>query len=210
MAARRKNIQGEESRRRILDTARAIAAERGYEATSIALVCEACGLPASSIYWHFRDKDGLFAAIIEDSFADWTEAMRLSPARRKGETRQQFLERQLQLTGQALAASPDFLRLGLMLSLERRPTELTARKAFLRVRAKAIDNAADSYQTLFGIGRPHALALARSVMIADDGIFIMREIEGPAFDVAEAFRLAAVSLVAVQKDLAKQTEPAQI
>ena len=204
MAARRKNIQGEESRRRILDAARTIAAERGYEGTSIALVCEACGLPASSLYWHFSDKDGLFAAIIEDSFADWAEAMRLTPARRKGESRQQFLERQLQLTGQALAASPDFLRLGLMLSLERRPDELTARKAFLRVRAKATESAAEFYEALFGIGRDQALTLARSVMIAADGIFIMREIEGPAFDVAEAFRLAAVSLIAVQKDLAKQ------
>ena len=204
MAARRKNIQGEESRRRILDAARTIAAERGYEGTSIALVCEACGLPASSLYWHFSDKDGLFAAIIEDSFADWAEAMRLTPARRKGESRQQFLERQLQLTGQALAASPDFLRLGLMLSLERRPDELTARKAFLRVRAKATESAAEFYEALFGIGREQAFTLARSVMIAADGIFIMREIEGPAFDVAEAFRLAAVSLIAVQKDLAKQ------
>ena len=204
MGARRKNIQGEESRRRILDAARTIAAERGYEGTSIALVCEACGLPASSLYWHFSDKDGLFAAIIEDSFADWAEAMRLTPARRKGESRQQFLERQLQLTGQALAASPDFLRLGLMLSLERRPDELTARKAFLRVRAKATESAAEFYEALFGIGREQAFTLARSVMIAADGIFIMREIEGPAFDVAEAFRLAAVSLIAVQKDLAKQ------
>ena len=204
MALRRKNIAGEESRRRILDAARAIAAERGYEGTSIALVCEACGLPASSLYWHFSDKDGLFAAIIEDSFADWVEAMRLAPARRKGESRQRFLERQLQLTGQALAASPDFLRLGLMLSLERRPAELTARKAFLRVRAKAIENAAESYEALFGIEREQALALARTVMIAADGIFIMREIEGPTFDVAEAFRLAAVSLIAVQKDLAKR------
>lgn len=204
MALRRKNVAGEESRRRIIDAARTIAAERGYEGTSIALVCEACGLPASSLYWHFSDKDGLFAAIIEDSFADWTEAMRLASARRKGESRQQCLERQLQHTGQTLAASPDFLRLGLMLSLERRPTELSARKAFLRVRAKATESIAESYADLFGIDREQALVLARTVMIAADGIFIMREIEGPSFDVAEAFRLAAVSLIAVQKDLAKQ------
>ena len=39
--------------------------------TSIALVSAKCGLPASSIYWHFKDKDDLIAAVIERSFAQW-------------------------------------------------------------------------------------------------------------------------------------------
>lgn len=48
---RRKRADGELSRERILDAATEIAAERGYEGTSIALVSDKCGLPASSIYW---------------------------------------------------------------------------------------------------------------------------------------------------------------
>lgn len=53
---RRKRADGEMSRERILDAATEIAAERGYEATSIGLVSAKCGLPASSIYWHFKTK----------------------------------------------------------------------------------------------------------------------------------------------------------
>ena len=64
-----KRADGELSRERILDAATEIAAERGYEGTSIALVSAKCGLPASSIYWHFKDKDDLIAAVIERSFA---------------------------------------------------------------------------------------------------------------------------------------------
>src|ERR1700747_2898541 len=71
---RRKRADGELSRERILDAATEIAAERGYEGTSIALVSAKCGLPASSIYWHFKNKDDLIAAVIERSFADWLKA----------------------------------------------------------------------------------------------------------------------------------------
>src|SRR5258705_13840924 len=71
---RRKRADGELSRERILDAATEIAAERGYEGASIALVSASCGLPASSIYWHFKNKDDLIAAVIERSFGDWLKA----------------------------------------------------------------------------------------------------------------------------------------
>src|SRR3954468_20597679 len=75
--ARRKRADGEQSRERILDAATEITAERGYEGTSIGLVSAKCGLPASSIYWHFKDKDDLIAAVIERSFDAWLSAWQL-------------------------------------------------------------------------------------------------------------------------------------
>jgi hypothetical protein len=57
----RRARQGVESQQAILDATMAIAAERGYERTTIALVSERSGLPASSIYWHFRNKDELLS-----------------------------------------------------------------------------------------------------------------------------------------------------
>ena len=74
---RRNRADGELSRERILDAATEIAAERGYEGTSIALVSAKCGLPASSIYWHFKDKDDLMAAVIERSFGDLASAWQM-------------------------------------------------------------------------------------------------------------------------------------
>src|SRR6201996_1531370 len=71
---RRRRVDGAASRIRILDAATAIAGERGYEGTSIALVSAKSGLPASSIYWHFKDKDDLLAAVIKRSFAHWLSA----------------------------------------------------------------------------------------------------------------------------------------
>ena len=74
---RRRRVNGEASRSKILDAATEVAAERGYEGTSIALVSKKCGLPASSIYWHFKDKDDLIAAVIARSFADWSDAWQI-------------------------------------------------------------------------------------------------------------------------------------
>ena len=67
----RRHKQGAESRERILDAALEIAAERGYDGTTIALVCEATGLPASSVYWHFTNKDALLAEVLEHSYTRW-------------------------------------------------------------------------------------------------------------------------------------------
>src|SRR5689334_19704974 len=89
--ARRRRANGEESRRRILDAAVEIAGERGYEGTSIALVSARCGLPASSIYWHFKDKDDLMAAVIERSFESWLAAATL-PGAEAGDARERMTD----------------------------------------------------------------------------------------------------------------------
>ena len=60
----RRHRQGEEFRRRILEATLAIAAERGYDGTSLGLVTERAGLPASSVYWHFGSKDELLAEAV--------------------------------------------------------------------------------------------------------------------------------------------------
>ena len=131
-SGRRRRADGEQSRRRILDAAAEIAGERGYEGTSIATVSARSGLPASSIYWHFQDKDALIVAVIERSFERWLAAMSL-PGPEAGSPRERMTAMAVAVA-KALLDTPDFLRLGLMLTLERRPTEPTARAKFLQVR----------------------------------------------------------------------------
>src|ERR1700741_1387755 len=137
---RRKRADGELSRGRILDAATEIAAERGYEGTSIALVSGKCGLPASSIYWHFKNKDDLIAAVIERSFAGWLKAWQVPD---EGAPRDRLVGLAMQIA-KALLDSPDFIRLGLMLALERRPVEPRARAMFLQARAQTYDELANT------------------------------------------------------------------
>jgi AcrR family transcriptional regulator len=185
---RRRRADGELSRERILDAATEIAAERGYEGTSIALVSKKCGLPASSIYWHFTDKDDLIAAVIERSFASWLAAWQFphegdAPDRMKGMAMQ---------IAKALLDSPDFIRLGLMLALERRPVEARARAMFLQARAQAYGQLIDVIRELTpALTDAQTHQLATYALAGADGLFIAKEIGGDSIDLVALFEMHA-------------------
>ncbi|HEX7826666.1 MAG TPA: helix-turn-helix domain-containing protein [Mycobacterium sp.] len=185
--ARRKRADGEQSRERILDAANEIASERGYEGTSIALVSKKCGLPASSIYWHFKDKDDLIAAVIERSFASWLTVATKLP---KDATAKEQLIGVGAQTAKALLDSPDFSRLGLMLALERRPEEPRARTMFLQVRDHAHQQLTDNFRDLMpDLTDAQVGQLAVYAMAGADGLFIAKEISGDAVDFIAMFEM---------------------
>jgi AcrR family transcriptional regulator len=130
----RRHQQGIESRQRILDAALTIAAERGYDGTTIALVTKETGLPASSVYWHFKNKDQLLAETLDYSYRKWRAG---TPTWSGGVDRDDAagaVRERLQRAAQAIVESPEFWRLGLMLALENRPVEPLARTRYLQVR----------------------------------------------------------------------------
>jgi AcrR family transcriptional regulator len=183
---RRKRADGELSRERILDAAAEIAAERGYEGTSIGLVSKKAGLPASSIYWHFTDKDDLIAAVIERSFGSWLSVWQ---PQSHGSAKDRFAGVAIQ-TAKALLDSPDFIRLGLMLALERRPVEARARTMFLQVRAQAFAQLVDNFTaTMPELSAADVDHLALYAMAGADGLFIAREVGGDSVDLLGLFEM---------------------
>jgi AcrR family transcriptional regulator len=198
---RRKRADGELSRERILDAATEIAAERGYEGTSIGAVSAKCGLPASSIYWHFKDKDDLIAAVIERSFGSWLTAWELPSG---GAAEERFTGVAVQ-TAKALLESPDFIRLGLMLALERRPEEPRARQMFIQVRAQAYAQLADNLRAFMpALSGAQIEQLATYAMAGADGLFIAKEIGGDAVDLIALFELHGRALYDVARRLLQE------
>jgi AcrR family transcriptional regulator len=205
MATRRRTrAHGEESRQRILDAAIAIAGERGYDGTSIAEVSARSGLPASSIYWHFEDKDHLIAAVIERTFQRWLEDMGATGPAHAGATRDDLFRAAIRRTARALEDSPQFLRLGLMLALERRPAEATARRMFLQVREHAYKQIVASYEGFFGkeVGADGIRRLATLTMAAADGLFVAWEVD-EGVDLDAEFELLAAAILGAVEHLAK-------
>ncbi|NIH80948.1 TetR/AcrR family transcriptional regulator [Amycolatopsis viridis] len=197
-AARRTRADGEESRRRILDAAVAVAGDRGYDGTSIALVSAECGLPASSIYWHFKDKDELIAAVIERSFATWLSAIDFPEP---GAPRERVIEL-ARAVATALLGAPEFLRLGLMLTLERRPREPSARTVFLRSRDTAHRRFADLVREIADGADENTVQLLTTYAIAGaDGLFIAREIGGDSVDLIQLFELHATAVFGLARQL---------
>ena len=201
---RRRRADGELSRARILDAATEIASERGYEGTGIALVSKKCGLPASSIYWHFKDKDDLIAAVIERSFASWLAAWELPDGPEFTDLADRFAAMARQIA-KALKDTPDFLRLGLMLSLERRPVEPRAREMFLRVRDDAYRRMSEIIRSFLPDLDETAVAeLAIYAISGADGLFIANEIASDSIDLGSLFEMHARAVFDAAMRLSQQ------
>lgn len=167
VATRVTRSNGQASRLRILDAALTIAGERGYSGTSISEVSKLSGLPHSSIYWHFKDKDALFAAVIEHSYQQWRadfEERSQSRPRSPGDA----VER-LQAS---LASFPAFLRFGHLVILEQHETEIGARSAFLRIRRQALEDLRKIFQRETHCDSAIARRMASVSLALVDGAFL--------------------------------------
>ena len=77
------------TRAAILGAARRVFARRGVDGTSVREVAEAAGVNNAMIYYHFRDKTGLYRAVLRDSFTTFDRVWEdpifhgNAPARRK-------------------------------------------------------------------------------------------------------------------------------
>lgn len=169
MSARTTRANGRASRRQILHAAAQIATECGYQGTSISAVSKRSGLPNSSIYWHFENKEDLFIAVINDSYEQWNNELAAAHANTDREGGHNF-ERLYVRLGQF----PDFIRLGLILTLERAPDgEGTARHRFLEIRQDSIRSLRVALLRDYpDLDRKQANALAALTLGLIDGSFV--------------------------------------
>lgn len=169
MAARTTRANGRASRRQILDAAAQIASDCGYQGTSISEVSKRSGLPKSSIYWHFENKEDLFIAVINDSYERWRNELVASQARADGNDGRHF-----ENLYASLGQFPDFIRLGLIMTLERVPEAgHAARQRFLEIRQESLEDLRVALLRDYpDLGGPQAKALAAMTLSQLDGSFV--------------------------------------
>lgn len=194
----RRSRQGIESRQRILDATFEIAQELGYQGTSIAKVSARCALPASSIYWHFADKDTLFDEVIKDSFDRWNASMPKWDPPQPGQSTAEVVSARVRRAIDSIATNPEFWRLGLMLSLERQVVEPAAKQRFIAIRRSVLNGMATFWRAVLGeLGVDHvdqrAELLARFAMATADGVFVSAQVD-ESYGRAPLARLLAESL----------------
>lgn len=188
----KKQQQGEQSRRQILDATEKLMGTRGYAATSISDIREACGLPASSIYWHFGSKDGVLAAVMERGAQRYFASIPAEAA----------VERQLDAVVSQQSRHPDFLRLFLLLSLERSDDPAVA-EVVRRVRDTAITRFRDAIAQLLpaDVGEQTAqrvlAELAAMAVALSDGIFLAVHLEPDTTNVDLMYRRLYQTLTAL-------------
>jgi AcrR family transcriptional regulator len=123
----------ERSRDRIMAAAAELARERGVSGATIAMVCQRSGLPVSSVYWYFDDKDQLFAEVIRTSFATWLVSVPRWDVS-ADTTIASGLRRVLGESVRTFADMPSFLRIGMQVLLETGEQHQKTRQAYIDVR----------------------------------------------------------------------------
>lgn len=73
--------RGEGSRERLMNAARRLYAETGFEATTTAAIARAARTSQSQLVKHFGDKRGVLAAILEAAWGELVNAVRLATER---------------------------------------------------------------------------------------------------------------------------------
>ena len=191
----RKNRQGEQTRARILEETMRLAARHGYEGTRISMVRNATGLSASSIYWHFSDKEQLIAAALEHAIGAHLQAIPTWPEFASGEDRSADLYEQI-----FQWPREDFWRFGLQMAVIRPPEESPARDRFLEIRRESIEWLARWWKP----GLPEhmeqraagALLLGTLTFAVRDSFFLRRH-AGRQFDENRIVWMLALSLDAM-------------
>jgi AcrR family transcriptional regulator len=67
--------RGKATRERLIEAARVLFGERGYDATSIEAVLDSAGVARGALYHHFATKEALFDAVLDRVVADIAEAV---------------------------------------------------------------------------------------------------------------------------------------
>jgi AcrR family transcriptional regulator len=184
------------SRDRILDAAERLVGERGYTAASISLISKASGLPASSIYWHFGSKEGLLATVVERGARRWL------PAQSRWLSYGGDLPAFLRATGRAVSEHPDFVRLLMMLMLDRRDGVTAARDAMRAVWRDVEGRMRHVLADHFDLRSSEpdlelAERLARFIMACIDGALVDSQIDPEGTPIPDLFADLGVALESI-------------
>ncbi len=73
MTPTQRKIQSELTKQKILDAAIQLFSRKGFRSTSLSDLAQATGLTKGALYHHFRNKDALFYAVLENLRFLWRE-----------------------------------------------------------------------------------------------------------------------------------------
>lgn len=103
----------------LLAATRQLIAERGYEGATMTRICESSGMPRSSVYWRYPDKDRLVQAAVAGPFLALTELAQPKDPPRQNAWRAQLADATVNCV-QVSASAPDTVRAGLLMKLQHR------------------------------------------------------------------------------------------
>ncbi|GAA3685506.1 hypothetical protein GCM10023081_23770 [Arthrobacter ginkgonis] len=199
-SARSGQAEPPSSRETLLRAAEKVMAARGFEGATIAKICKEAGLPASSLYWQFKDKDDLLAEVMKAGGESWLAAVEGRPYQ-LGLGWKDALEERLGWMLADAESNPAPLRIGHLLALQHSGGGEAGRRAFKEIRAERSRRVARWFveATDPGLDARQARQLADLLQVLADGLFISVQLEDRNRPLAShAAAMAAIARGAVE------------
>lgn len=176
----------ESGREAILRATQEVIGQSGYDGVSIAKVCERAGLPASSLYWSFKDKEELLSTVISNACAGWKQLREkefaLPPGEHWAEQVRTFILPSLKGTEHGQGAVP----MSLLLLLQRAEHVHAGRNELEGVLQETFEATVDWFSSLLGPEsgplRRHAQDVAICLFRLLDGMLIGRRVVEQFYD----------------------------
>lgn len=73
MPTNRRPKPAEEKRAELINSARTLFIEQGYESTSMNRIAKHAGVTPNTLYWYFEDKDALFISVLDELLSNHLE-----------------------------------------------------------------------------------------------------------------------------------------
>lgn len=163
------------SRERILAAATELFATRGYAGAGVDRLAERSGIAKTAIYYHFGNKEGLLAAVLERTATEWIEAIQQA-ARQAGDPAGR-LERALAGMRAMLEERPWIYKLFQILTLEVAEEKPEIRDTLQGIIRRARAAITDGMREALGVEVPDADGVAGLMLAALDGISLGLQID---------------------------------
>lgn len=188
----------------ILNAARALVGEKGYDGMAISDLSAQSGFPPSSIYYHFGSKLGVLAALLDRTF-DELHALFPSPSSFDGLAPLERLEAWFSAACRSLDQRPDYLQLLVAISIGPQKDSEAVQATVRRVRDYAHASWVDALTPIFAPnGGKNNKALVEQLAVLGraltDGLSVGNSFDGMSYSSQVAPFVALIRGLAEHRD----------
>ncbi|MGV0906701.1 TetR/AcrR family transcriptional regulator [Mycobacterium novum] len=197
-------LRGAATRARSLEAAAELFSSRGYSATSIAAIAEAAGVRSASLYHAFGSKARLLGAVVEHESDDFHAQLDAMGSERT-------LDEAIRHLMILIESRPRFIRLLLVLILERREDDAEVIEAAIRIRDRARARMAPFMlkylpDDMTAARREEALERSTRILIAlFDGVYTAHQLEADVDEFKQLFKLIPAAMYGVLAELSNSS-----
>lgn len=177
--------KGDVSRERILEAGAELFSHKGYAGTGVDELATRSGIAKTAIYYHFGNKEGLLAAVLERAATVWIEG--IQEASRQGGNPLERLDRALAGMRTMLEEKPWIMKLMQLLALEvgeEKPEVRATLQAIVRRAREAIET---GLRDALGVDVPGADRVAGMLLAMLDGVALGTVVDPEMVPLEEAF-----------------------